>query len=200
MIAVPVGAGTFPPPTAPERSIPLTGTKQQMRKIVVTGPECAGKSVLSGNLARHFGVPWVPEMARPYLDALGRPYREDDLLQIARAQLRAEEAAAAGGPPLLICDTDLITIRIWGEEKFGRSDPWIVEQTRNRPYDLWLLCMPDIPWVYDPQRENPHDRDRLFDVYEGTLQRLGKPYAVVSGLGDQRTEAALRAVEGRPIP
>ncbi|MBS1944503.1 MAG: ATP-binding protein [Bacteroidetes bacterium] len=168
-----------------------------MRKIVITGPECSGKSTLSQALAEHYGVSWVPEMARPYLDRLGRPYGETDLLRIAELQVRTEderEAEQPGTPGLLICDTDLITIRIWGEEKYGRSDPWIFKQTEDRAYDLWLLCTPDIPWVYDPQRENPHDRDRLFEVYRQTLERLKKPYAVISGEEEERLNQAVNAI------
>jgi nicotinamide riboside kinase len=168
-----------------------------MRKVVITGPECSCKSTLSQALAEHYSVAWVPEMARPYLDGLGRPYGEADLRRIAELQLSTEEERAAlrPGAPLLMCDTDLITIRIWGEEKYDRSDPWIVKQTEERPYALWLLCKPDIPWVYDPQRENPHDRDRLFDVYKQTLERLGKPYVVVGGEGNVRLEKAVKAVD-----
>lgn len=169
-----------------------------MKKIVITGPECSGKSTLSQALAEYYGVPWVPEMARPYLDDLDRAYNESDLRSIAALQLRTEEERALehepGSPDLLICDTDLMTIRIWGEEKFGRSDPWIVQQTEERPYDLWLLCMPDIPWVYDPQRENPHDRDRLFEVYRKMLEQLEKPYAVISGEVDERLKQAVAAI------
>lgn len=173
-----------------------------MRKVVVTGPECSGKSVLSENLARHYGVLWVPEMARAYLERLGRAYREEDLVHIARAQIKAEEEAWKTLPaaPWLIHDTDLITIRIWGEEKYGRSDPWVVRQTEERPYDLWLLSKPDIPWVYDPQRENPHDRDRLFTVYERLLQELGKPYVVVGGDEQERLRQAVAAVQGQLGP
>ncbi len=167
-----------------------------MRKIVITGPECSGKSTLSQVLAKHLGVRWVPEMARPYLNALGRPYGEADLRSIAELQLRTEEERAMEDPgaDLLICDTDLITIRIWGEEKYGRSDPWVLKQTEERPYDLWLLCTPDIPWVYDPQRENPHDRDRLFEVYRQTLERLGKRCAVISGEAEERLRQGLKAI------
>lgn len=169
-----------------------------MRKIVITGPECSGKSVLSENLAKHYGVLWVPEMARAYLDELGRPYGEDDLVHIAHAQLQAEEEAVATRPdaPFLFCDTDLITIRIWGEEKYGRSDPWVVRQTEEQPYDLWLLSKPDIPWVYDPLRENPHDRDRLFAVHERLLQEIGKPYVVVGGDEEERLRQAIVAILG----
>lgn len=169
-----------------------------MRKVVVTGAECSGKSTLSEDLAKHYGVPWVPEMARQYLDGIDRQYDEGDLLKIAELQLRTEDEKQVVGSQattLLICDTDLITIRIWGEEKYGRSDPWVVQQTEKRPYDLWLLCRPDIPWVYDPQRENPHDRDRLFAVYEQTLKALGKPYVIIEGGREERLRQAKAAID-----
>lgn len=169
-----------------------------MRKVVITGAECSGKSTLSEDLANYYGVPWVPEMARQYLDGIDRPYDERDLLKIAELQLRAEEESMEGSPQdkaLLVCDTDLITIRIWGEEKYGRSDPSIVQMTEERSYNLWLLCRPDIPWVYDPQRENPHDRDRLFAVYEATLKKLGKPYVVIEGDREERLQQAKAAVD-----
>ncbi|MEO5585634.1 MAG: ATP-binding protein [Flavobacteriales bacterium] len=168
-----------------------------MRKVVVTGAECSGKSTLSEDVAKHYGVLWVPEMARQYLDGLDRQYCEGDLLKIAELQLHTEDekqAQSSGSASLLICDTDLVTIRIWGEEKYGRSDPWVVQQTEERSYDLWLLCRPDIPWVYDPQRENPHDRDRLFAVYEQTLKALGKPYVIIAGGREERLRQAKAAI------
>lgn len=73
-----------------------------------------------------------------------------------------------------------------------------MKQTRERPYDLWLLSRPDMPWVYDPQRENPHDRDRLFAAYEALLQELGKTYVVVGGDEKERLRQAVRAVGGHP--
>lgn len=171
-----------------------------MRKIVVTGPESSGKTTLAEALAAHYGTIWVHEAARSYLaakESLG--YVESDLLAIARMQLRLEDACAARvpleRPQLLICDTDLITIRIWGEEKYGRSDPWIVRRTEERSYDLWLLCTPDMPWGPDPLRENPHDRDRLFDVYERTLRHLRKPYVVVDGTHEGRMRCAIDVID-----
>lgn len=171
---------------------------QAVRRIVITGPESSGKTTLCRLLAMHFGVPWAAEQARGYLDALGRNYVEADLLTIARAQLEAEEAVLRDAPSMLLCDTDLITLRIWGEEKFGRSDPWIVERTEQRPYDHWLLCAPDIPWEFDPQRENPHDRERLFAVYEHILSALDKPYTIISGDRDHRLRSAIATIATLP--
>ena len=167
------------------------------RKIVLTGPESSGKTTLALDLARRLVGGYVPEVAREYLSALGGPYNEQDLIAVARMQLERENAVAATLPAdgLLFCDTDLITIRIWSEEKYGRCDPWIIERTEHRPYDLWLLCAPDMPWEPDPLRENPHDRDRLFDVYRAMLDRLKKPYAVMRGDRERRESDALMAID-----
>lgn len=172
----------------------------ELRRIVITGPESSGKTTLARALARQYSALWVEEMAREYLaNRDGQVYVEKDLLGIARLQLMEEDKRAAEAvdneSPLLFCDTDLITIRIWGEEKYGRSDPWIVQQTEARPYDLWLLCSPDMPWEPDPLRENPHDRDRLFEVYERTLNQLTKPYAIMSGAHEERMRAVAKAIE-----
>lgn len=170
------------------------------RRIVITGPESSGKTTLARALARLYSAPWVDEMARGYLaNKDGHVYVEADLLGIARLQLMEEDQRAAEAveneSPLLFCDTDLITIRIWGEEKYGRSDPWIMQQTESRRYDLWLLCAPDMPWEPDPLRENPHDRDRLFEMYERTLNQLAKPYAIVRGAHEERMRGAMKAIE-----
>ncbi|MBK9060801.1 MAG: AAA family ATPase [Flavobacteriales bacterium] len=65
----------------------------------------------------------------------------------------------------------------------------------DRPYDLWLLCRPEIPWIYDPQRENPQDRGRLFAVYETTLKALGKPYVIIEGGREERLRRSIAAMQ-----
>jgi NadR type nicotinamide-nucleotide adenylyltransferase len=171
-----------------------------MRKIAIVGAESSGKTTLAVALGAALGGVVVEEFARAYLDQHGPQYTEADLLTIAVAQTRAEDAAMAHAAGMharaVVCDTDMVTIRIWSEEKFGRCDPWIIEASEHRPYDLWLLCRPDIPWEPDPLRENPHDRDRLFQVYEAVLKRLGKPFAVIGGTPAERLSRALNAIDG----
>lgn len=162
--------------------------------VAVVGPESSGKSTLCAALAKHYEEPWVEEHARYYLEQLGRPYQESDLLRIAEGQIRREHEALQGAHRLLICDTDMITIRIWSEEKFGRCDPRLVRLTEERHYDLWLLCRPDIPWESDPLRENPHDRDRLFQRYLQMLRRSSKPFIVIEGEREERIQRALMAL------
>lgn len=65
-----------------------------MKKIVILGPESTGKSTLCEQLAAHFKSRWVPEYARTYLEGTGNVYAYEDLWEIAKGQMEAEEAAS----------------------------------------------------------------------------------------------------------
>jgi nicotinamide riboside kinase len=58
-----------------------------MKKIVVLGPECTGKSTLCEQLATYYKGDWCPEFAREYLKDNGKDYTFQDLLKIAHGQL-----------------------------------------------------------------------------------------------------------------
>jgi NadR type nicotinamide-nucleotide adenylyltransferase len=169
-----------------------------IRKVAVLGPECSGKTTLSKALAAHFGATWVAEVARGYLERTDGAYKEPDLLLIAKAQLAEEramfEAHSIGPPSFLFCDTEMITIRIWSQEKYGRVDTALERLVQQNNYDHFLLCRPDIPWEADPLRENPTDRDRLFHLYEAALIELGRPYTIIEGTPEQRLHRSVAAV------
>ncbi len=63
-----------------------------LKKIVIIGPECTGKSTLCQQLATHYKTIWCPEFAREYLLQHGMDYNYDDLLKIAMGQLELEDA------------------------------------------------------------------------------------------------------------
>jgi len=162
-------------------------------KITITGPESSGKTTIARQLALVYETPWVPEHAREYIDQLDRPYQESDLLEIARGQLAKEKEMALQAGELLFCDTSLEVIKIWSEYRYGRCHPWILEQLqKNRPA-LYLLCVPDLAWEPDPQRENEDDREALYKIYKSELS--GQPLAKVWGKGHQRIEKAIAAVQ-----
>ncbi len=194
-----------------------------MRKVAIVGPESSGKTTLCETLAEHYAAPWVEEYAREHLTQRNGIYVEEDLRAIAGLQhdiglmrvsdgwRRHEAVYATMRPhhdpldeapgmkipemPLVLFDTDMITIMIWSREKFGRVHPQIEEFVRETHYDHWLLCRPDIPWEADPLRENPHDRDRLFKVYERTLKLMEKPYTIIQGDRRERSETAIATID-----
>ena len=165
-----------------------------MMRVVITGPESSGKSVLAGELAAFFGAPLVQEYARTYLEQRQGAYVQDDLLAIAQGQFAAEEQAIKQAEDLFICDTDLLTIRIWSLEKFGTCDPWIDDHLEPTVESLWLLCSPDLPWQPDPLRENPHDRDRLFERYRSELDVRQCPVVLIHGTGPDRLRLAVEGI------
>jgi NadR type nicotinamide-nucleotide adenylyltransferase len=164
-------------------------------KVAVTGPESTGKSELSGQLARHYNTLWVPEYARGYIDSLDRPYNQQDILLIAKGQLESEQAFVKKAEAFLFCDTELIVTKIWSQVKYKYCDEWILEKINENRYDLFLLCDIDLPWKEDPQREHPHEREYLFNLYREELTARAFPYFIVSGFGDERLNNAIRGIE-----
>ena len=156
-------------------------------KIIVTGPESSGKTTLCNALSKHFNLPFSKEYAREYLNTLKRDYNPDDLLKIAKGQLQTENG-------LQLLDTDLITLKIWSEYKYGSCDKWILTQIEKQKIEnrFYLLCIPDIPWQADKQRENPSDREALFEIYKQELDDLGHKYFIIEG-GD-RTENSISKI------
>ncbi|WP_462247345.1 AAA family ATPase [Ekhidna sp.] len=167
----------------------------QPRRIVVLGPESTGKSELCQHLARHYDTEWVPEYARFYLDRLDRDYEQHDLKSIAEGQLSWEDEKAEYANKYLICDTNLIVIKIWSDHKYGNTDPWVEEDLQSRSYDFYLLNNIDIPWTPDPQREHPQMRKHFFDVFKSYLEENNLPYAIVSGIEGERKACAVDAIE-----
>ena len=157
--------------------------------FVVTGPESSGKTYLSQQLAAHFDLLHQEEYARSYLDTLDRKYLERDLITIAKGQYDFLNEQKDPGKAIIM-DTDGLTLKIWSEEKFGRVEPMIVDFWKKNLPSAYLLCKPDIPWVYDPQRENPTDRHRLFSIYEEEIMATGIPYIIIEGNFEERYEKA----------
>ena len=158
-----------------------------MLKTIITGPESSGKTTLCKALSMHFNIPFAKEFARFYINKLEREYTQNDLLSIAKGQLESELNSQ-------LLDTDLITIKIWSEYKYGSCDKWILTQIEKQKSEkrFYLLCKPDIPWQTDNQRENPNDREELFKIYKQELENLGHTYFVVEG-GD-RTENSISKI------
>lgn len=156
-----------------------------MKKIVFTGPESTGKSTVANTIALQSGLPLVNEYARTYLSKQGGKYTYDDLLHIAKGQVMWEQEARSDNANI-ICDTDLLTIFIWSDVKFGKCDPMIKSKLMDDPATHYFLCTPDIPWKFDPLREDPTNRDELFDIYRLTIEILKVDYTILKGSKDKR--------------
>ncbi len=166
-----------------------------LKRIAITGPESTGKSTLAKQLAEHYQTVYVPEIARFYIDALNRPYNQDDLLAIAKLQCAEEDTLMKKANRILICDTDLLVIKIWSEFKYGNCNNWILEELSKRKYDLYLLCNIDLPWQDDPQREYPGERQELFNIYHQELIKMKVNYEIITGKENDRMQRAFTFID-----
>jgi nicotinamide riboside kinase len=163
-------------------------------RVVLTGPESSGKSTLARALAGYFGCDMVPEFARSFLNALHREYNYDDLALIVRGQTAWEQWYARHSKHwLLVCDTDWTVLRIWESFRYGSVQHTL--HCNPAPGTMYILCKPDIEWEPDPLRENPHDRDELFELYERLLRESGSDYVISAGSMADRLQNALNLIE-----
>src|SRR5690606_17031681 len=132
----------------------------------------------------------------------GTDYSFDDLATIAHGQLQLEEtyiekAGKQNSSQLLFIDTDMYVMKVWCEFVFGRCHRFILDEIVQRPYDLYLLCNTDLPWVSDELREYPDlkTREALFRTYKDLLINQNTPWVEIKGLEDQRLQMGIHAVK-----
>lgn len=164
-------------------------------KIVITGAESTGKSELAQQLATHFNGLWIPELARTYIEELDRPYTYEDVEKIARLQIEDEKKRQFERVPLFF-DTWLIITKVWFDFRFGQHPEWLHQTIQKSNIDLFLLCDIDLPWQFDPVRENGgENRKKLHQIYIEELESYGFDYRIVTGIGPCRFQNAANYVQ-----
>lgn len=163
-----------------------------MKRYAIIGPESSGKTTLTQALAEKLGCKWIPEYAREFLLRREGIYTKEDLDHIAKGQVTLWENLSE--EELLICDTDMLVMKVWSEFKYGESSETIRSLTNEQHFDHYFLCRPDIVWEEDPLREHPEQRDELFEWYLREVQERGLPFTIVGGELSERVEICLREI------
>ena len=163
-------------------------------KVVLFGPESTGKTTLSEQLARHYNTVWVPEYAREYLQDKWNNERKtcepDDLIPIAKGQMKLENALAKKATGLLVCDTDLLETMVYSEAYYlGYCDPLLEKYALKNSYDLYLLTYIDVPWEKDDLRDKPGERERMFQYFKNSLVKYNRNFIILKG--DKKTRLAM---------
>ena len=177
-----------------------------VRRLRLFGAESSGKSTMAAHLAETFGTVWVPEQWRGLYVKHGHRWEPELVMEVATAQLEAEEQAARQANRLLVCDTDALMTLVYARAAFG-TGPAFLEALCDSPwyatrYAATLLFAPDLPWEPDPVREGPEARDRYFRLFRDELALRRVPYALVSGTGRAReavAEASAQSVLAAPL-
>ena len=164
------------------------------RRIVLTGPESTGKTTLAAALAERFGAPWTREAARLFAESSTVPLSAATVAPIAQLSIQLEDAVLASAPELLVRDTDLVSTVVYARHYYGDVAEWIEDEARSRRGDLYLLCLPDLPWEPDGVRDRPAQREALLEDFRRCLAELGAVVVEIGGAGPARLAAAERAV------
>ncbi len=107
------------------------------KHFVITGPESTGKSTLAKLLAKEYGASLKVEYAREYLTKMTSPYIFDDVIVMAREQLKIEQNC---DERLTFFDTDLTVFNVWIKEKYGKEIDWINKSLVESKGKTYLLC------------------------------------------------------------
>jgi nicotinamide riboside kinase len=169
-----------------------------VRRIVLTGGECTGKTTLAQALARRHDAVWVAEAAREVALAKAGPLGPEDVEPIARAHVAAADAAlreaARRERPAVFFDQDLLSTVVYARHYYGHCPRWIPRLAAERLGDLYLLCHTDLPWLPDPARDRGERRDEMHALFAAALAEAGAHVLDVTGRGEEREERAEAAV------
>ena len=150
-------------------------------RLAFTGPESSGKTTMATWCAQEFSLTYIDEFARIYL-AHQSSYIQKDL------DVMAQKQVALWPNKGFVADTEMHVFQVWSKVKYAEVSPIIKQLLNAQHFDHYFLCAPDIPWEADPLRENPHDRQQLFEIYQNLLEENKRRYSILAGSFENRQE------------
>lgn len=193
------------------------------RRVVVLGAESTGTSTLAADLAEalrarggsfactglvgEYGRDYTwgrlaaaaaladrARQPRPGIDGL--VWTAEDFVAIATRQLALEDAAAAAGSPVLVCDTDAFATGVWFTRYLGGRSRAVETIGEARDHHLYLLTDHEgVPFVQDGIRDGEHLRTWMTEEFDARLRTTGRRFLRLAGTREQRLAAALAAVD-----
>lgn len=164
------------------------------KRVVLVGSESTGKTTLASLLAAEFDTEWVAEFGRDYCETRSGPWKSREFEAIARGQQALENAKAREANRVLFCDTNGLSTAVWHRRYMNRYSAKVESIAADDKVDLYLLTLPDIPWVQDGTRDGEHIRKTMHEWFLSALGQSGKPYVKLQGTIEQRLDVARRAV------
>ncbi|MBL7884027.1 MAG: ATP-binding protein [Bacteroidia bacterium] len=164
-------------------------------RIAFIGPESTAKSTLSEQLANYYQTVWVKEYAREYIQQLNSKYCLNDIVEISKKQLQAEDELIKNANRFIFVDTEWINAKVWCLDVFKTCPDFILNNAISPKYDLYLLTYHDIPWKEDAVRENPNRRNFFFQWYERELKQINANYQIIKGENEVRFLNCIHAIE-----
>jgi len=202
---------------APRSQVPISATKIRLApyahweylsppvreyfalRVVLVGVESTGKTTLAAELAKELETVWVEEYGREYAErkvASDDPaWATHDFVAIAQEQQRKENLQARSANQVLICDTNAFVTGVWHERYLEHRSPEVDAISVRDKVDLYLLTIPDFPFVQDGTRDGEHIRDWMHERFLARLVETQVPVVTLDGSHERRVRKALDEIE-----
>tara|TARA_B100001778_G_C18581262_1_gene627532 strand:- start:305 stop:823 length:519 start_codon:yes stop_codon:yes gene_type:complete len=166
-----------------------------MKRIVITGAESTGKTTLAQALSAHFNEPYSEEYVRSFVDSINRTILKSDFNKIAEGQRALEELARNQADKLVFHDTNILSNLVYGRHYLKIDAEDLEARLNQEPYDLYLFCQDDIPWMPDGiQRDSAQARKHLQMQFSEALSILKANTVLISGAPEARLKLSINAV------
>lgn len=155
--------------------------------VTMFGAESTGKSTMGRHLATRYNSIYVPEWARPYLEALPTPEITDSrMAMIIRGQFAVQNSTKTlNGNPFIVQDTDLLSTLGYFKLS-GIGDPIDVKfcenLCRNTKSDLYIVMNGNIRFTPDPLRYGITKRESSDQFWIDLLEEFGCKYHYVKSI------------------
>lgn len=172
------------------------------RRVIITGSESTGKTTLAQRLAARYATVWVAEFGRELTVVKQQrtvppePWQPADFSWIAAEQERTTNEAARRSGPLVVADTDAIATQVWEERYRERASHATERIAATSRADLYLLTLPDVPWIADGIRDGDQELRRWMTArIRELITPRGVPIVELAGSWEQREQAAVAACD-----
>lgn len=167
-------------------------------KIGIVGAECCGKSTLSTALStalqeRYGSATSVSEYLREWCEQHGRSPQAHEQAHLASTQATRIRQAQSR---CVVADTTPLVTAVYSDVLFRDTSLYPGAVAFQRTLDITLLTCLDLPWVADGTlRDGPAMQQRIDAQLREVLLAHRLPFATVYGIGPQRLNAALQAID-----
>lgn len=154
--------------------------KKLVYKATMFGQESVGKTTLSKLITKYFNLPFIPEYARPYLEAVGEEVTLEKMGNITKGQYSLQKLIENKAENhLIIQDTDLFSTvgyyKIMCEENSFECERLAIETKSN----VYYLLPDDVPFEEDILRYGGNVRESSTKFWKNILEKYNLNYVEV---------------------
>jgi NadR type nicotinamide-nucleotide adenylyltransferase len=164
--------------------------RDHITKVVFLGAPSTGKSTIVEALANRYATVAMPEYGREYWEThqVERRLSQKQLFEIATGHVRREDSLMMDANRYLFVDTDASTTMQFARYYHDYAVKELVrlaDQAKSR-YDLFFLCMPDIPYDDTWDRSGEASRHEMHRRIEADLIARKVPFVRLAGALEDR--------------